>query len=358
VIGQTVDLDRLVAWRRGQNRAMGTGSRFRPLPPASGAVVMGSGIVSLVLSRDGHETLSRFVLAIAAGAWVAIALSLLAGGRADPGALRAQARSPAALTGVAGTAVLGTRVAALGWTGAAVALLLVATALWAVLLPPVLRHLELPTSGASFMVTVSTEAIAVLTATAAATTHARWLLAPSVVLLAAGLVLYVVVLRSFAFRELVVGAGDHWITGGALAICTLAAAQLATATGTLDVSPATSDVLRHASVVLWTGSMCWFPVLLAVEVARPRPRYDLRRWSTVFPLGMYAACSFAVGSTSDLHAVTRLAQAAGWLAFAAWLVVGIGTLRRIDRSRVHRHQLSSRGDGGLGRERRPHGSAQ
>src|SRR4051794_16368000 len=99
---------------------MRTGARLRPLPPASGAVVMGSGVVSLALARDGHETLSRVLLVVAVGVWLAIALSLLAGRGAY---LHAQARSPAALTGVAGTAVLGSRVSALGWTGAPVALL-------------------------------------------------------------------------------------------------------------------------------------------------------------------------------------------------------------------------------------------
>ena len=52
------------------------------IPPASGAVVMGTGIVSIALSLDGRETLSRILYAIDAAVW--IALGLLLAGRVAP----------------------------------------------------------------------------------------------------------------------------------------------------------------------------------------------------------------------------------------------------------------------------------
>jgi len=57
-------------------------------------------------------------------------------------------RSPAALTGVAGTAVLGIRVTLLGWSWAGIALLAIAVAFWLVLLTPVLTRWATPTVGA------------------------------------------------------------------------------------------------------------------------------------------------------------------------------------------------------------------
>jgi tellurite resistance protein TehA-like permease len=85
------------------------------IPPASGAVVMGTGIVSIALTLDDRETLSRVLLVIDCVAWVVLGLLLL--GRIAVHRERAEreARSPAALTGVAGTAVLGTRLTLLGW---------------------------------------------------------------------------------------------------------------------------------------------------------------------------------------------------------------------------------------------------
>ena len=46
------------------------------IPPASGAVVMGTGIVSVALSLDGQETLSRLLLALDAAVWAILAILL------------------------------------------------------------------------------------------------------------------------------------------------------------------------------------------------------------------------------------------------------------------------------------------
>ena len=52
------------------------GRTLDSIPPATGSEVMGTAIVSIALSLDGHETLSRVVLAIAAAIWVTLALLL------------------------------------------------------------------------------------------------------------------------------------------------------------------------------------------------------------------------------------------------------------------------------------------
>jgi hypothetical protein len=66
------------------------------IAPASGGLVMGTEIVSIALSLDHRETLSRMLLAIAAAAW--IALGLLLAGRAlhDRERVHQEAGSPAA----------------------------------------------------------------------------------------------------------------------------------------------------------------------------------------------------------------------------------------------------------------------
>jgi tellurite resistance protein TehA-like permease len=75
------------------------------------------------------------------------------------------------------------------------------------------------------------------------------------------------------------------------------------------------------SLGLWALTMLWLPVLLLAEALRPRPGYDVRRWSTVFPVGMYAACSFAVGKVDHATAITRFARIWVWVALAVWAVV-------------------------------------
>jgi tellurite resistance protein TehA-like permease len=298
------------------------------IPPASGAVVMGTGIDSIDLSLDNHETLSRVLLGIAIAVW--IALGLLLAGRAvfNPERVHREARSPAALTGVAGTAVLGTRLTLLGSSPLGIALLVIALVFWAFLLAPVLSNWITPTVGASLVLVVSTESLAVLAATLSIPEHAPWLMHAALVPFVLGLCFYVFVIARFDLRQLAVGHGDHWITGGALAISTLAAGRVTLAQERLHSLSGLHDLFKGISLALWGITMLWLPVLVVAEVLHPRLSYDARRWSTVFPVGMYAACSFVVGSAAGAGALTSFAQVWIWVALLVWLIVAVGMLRR------------------------------
>jgi tellurite resistance protein TehA-like permease len=298
------------------------------IPPAAGAEVMGTGIVSVALSLDGQETLSLILLIIAAAMWVTLAV--LVPGRAvrDRARFQADVRTPAALTSVAGTDVLGTRLTLLGWRWAGIALLVIAVALWAALLGPVLANWKTPTVGASLVLTVSTESLAVLAASLAVPEHARWLLVASLVPFALGLCFYAFVISRFDFRQLGLGRGDHWITGGALAISTLAAGKLIAGAKSLAILGNGGGALEVVTVALWILTMLWLPLLLLAEVLRPRLSYDVRRWSTVFPFGMYAACSFVVGLAAHIQAITSFAQGWVWVALAVWAVVFVAMIAR------------------------------
>jgi tellurite resistance protein TehA-like permease len=185
----------------------------------------------------------------------------------------------------------------------------------------VLAGWRTPTIGASFVLTVSTESLAVLAATLAASEHAHWLLDAALVPFGFGLGFYVFVICRFDFRQLGVGRGDHWITGGALAISTLAAGKITTSAKALAILGDGGGAPKDLAVGLWALTMLWLPVLLLAEALRPRLRYDVRRWSTVFPVGMYAACSFAVGKADHATTITRFARVWVWVALAVWAVV-------------------------------------
>lgn len=298
------------------------------VPPASGAVVMGTGIVSIDLAVDGRETLSRILLALTAAIW--LALGLLVAGRVlvDRPRARVEAASPASLTGVAGTAVLGARVALLGWTHVAAALLAIASCVWLALAPRVLRRWTTRTVGVSFVLAVSVESLAVLAAVIAALDRLRWLALVALGLLALGLLAYVFVLARFDVRQLLTGRGDHWVAGGALAIAALACGRAAEAARSLGSLHGIADGLGVTALAVWAAAVAWLPALLAAELARPRLAYDARRWSTVFPFGMYAACSFVVGDVEGVGGIRRFAAVWIWVALAVWLVVFVALLRR------------------------------
>jgi tellurite resistance protein TehA-like permease len=290
--------------------------------PASGAVVMGTGIVSVALASDNRHTLSLILLVLAAALWAVLAAALIERAVRDWPRVRSQARMPAALTSVAATAVLGARATGVGWSRAAVGSLGVASALWLILLPAaLLRRPPIRSDGVAFMVTVSAQSLAVLAAQLAVREHAAWLLYLALALLGLGLALYGFVLARFHLRQLVTGQGDQWVSGGALAISALAAARITLGARALNGWGAAAGALPTLTLTLWALSAAWLPALLVTELVRPRLSYDVRRWATVFPVGMYAACSFDTGRASGVPGLITFAQVWVWVAFVLWLVV-------------------------------------
>lgn len=295
--------------------------------PAAGAAVMATGIVSVALADDGRTTLSLALLAAAAALWVVLVALAVHRAATEGPRWREEACSPAALTAVAATVVLGSRLALLGDVSIGAALLAVAVCLWAALLVPVLRHWRTPTVGGSFMLTVATEALAALAALVAYERGSAWLAYAALAPLVLGFAAYGFVLARFDLRELLLGAGDQWVAGGALAIATLACARVAAAVPDATLARALED----AALTLWVTAAAWLPLLVAAELRRPRLVYDVRRWATVFPFGMYAACSFVTARVTDHEWLESFARVWVWVALAAWALVAAGALRRAAR---------------------------
>ena len=268
------------------------------IPPASGAIVMASGIVSIDLDSGGHGILSAITLWFAVAVWLVLAVMLVLRVVHQRDRFDHEARSPAALTGVAGTAILGTRLVK-DYETAAMALLLIAGVCWVVLIVPVLRHGKTPTIGVSFVLTAATESLAVLGANLAVSYHAGWLVSVAAAALVLGLAFYVFVAARFDLHQLIIGHGDHWIAGGALAICCsslpAASPKSAAALGQL---PSLQQILSISTLALWCLAMVWLFPLIICETLKPPLRYDTRRWATVFPLGIYAAASIETGQAA------------------------------------------------------------
>jgi tellurite resistance protein TehA-like permease len=297
------------------------------VPPASGAVVMGAGILCVDLYVVGQPVAAAILLWFAAGTWLFLAAVLAQRVLYERGRFADEARSPAALTGVAGTGVLGTAFAAHGYYPVAAALLGLAVVSWALLLAPVLSHWETPVAGVSFLLTVATQGLAVLAATLAVRYGAAWLLVAAVAALILGLAFYIVTVTRFALRQLLTGHGDQWVAGGALAISALACAKITKTDDALGRLTSLHGFLDAAALVLWCLAMLWLGPLIAAEALRPRLSYDVRRWATVFPLGMYAACSFAVGQVTGITGIGVFARAWTWLAITVSVFVLAGLIR-------------------------------
>lgn len=302
-------------------------ARWERLAPRAGPTVMATGIIAVGLHADGYRVASSVALAVTGALWLPLAASFLTdlvhGGHrwARPG------EAPAALTAVAATTVLGTRVSLLGWQALAAVLLTLAAAAWPAPVIEELRRGRHRLPGASFLACVATQGLALLAGTLASAVAEAWPAVAAVVLFCCGLVLFVDILFRFDPRQIRLGGGDQWVAAGAAAISALAASVLAA----LRLLPdGVRDVLRPVALVMLVLDLAGYAVLLFAEAEWPRPHLDVRRWATVFPLGMSAAACMSAAALGPgwLHAVGAVLL---WVAIAAWLVmltdVGVVALR-------------------------------
>ncbi|MEU4165753.1 tellurite resistance/C4-dicarboxylate transporter family protein [Streptomyces sp. NPDC026665] len=314
--------------------------------PAAGAAVMATGILSIGLHLTGYEALSGIALVLASLAWVALASDFLGRLVGDREQWARRAGTPAGLDAVAATTVLGTRFSALGWRTLAEILLALSAVLWPVLLLSVLRRWRRRGTGEVFLVCVATQGLSVLGSAIAAEVGSDWLAHAAMALFWLGIALYVLSFAAFDPREVRKGAGDHWIAAGALGISALAGAGLVVAH---DVNPYLwndddQGVLRATTGALLVLDLACYALLAVAEVVWPRPRYDVRRWSSVFPMGMSAVATLAVSAALDVFWLKGTGQVLLWIAVAAWLAAVAGTAFafrsgvRADATGVRRHR--------------------
>ncbi|MFD7326479.1 tellurite resistance/C4-dicarboxylate transporter family protein [Streptomyces sp. NPDC059875] len=304
------------------------------LSPAAGSAVMATGIISVGFHLTGRETLSRTLLCLAGALWLLLALDFATGLLRNRRRWVAEADTPPALTAVAATTVLGVRVAVLDWTALAAALLALAAVLWAVLLTPVLKHLRGSMPGGVFLICVATQGLVVL-GSALAPSAGDWLARTALVFFVLGLLLYAAALLCFDFGQVTGGAGDQWVAGGAMAISALAGSKLL-ASGVWEGWA--HGALRSITLLLLAVDLCWYLVLFAAELLRPRLDYDVRRWATVFPMGMTAVACLSTSAAADIAWLDGLGQVLLWIAAAAWLVTLVAMVHAIPR-----HAVASRG---------------
>ncbi|MEU4348906.1 hypothetical protein [Streptomyces sp. NPDC023838] len=80
------------------------------------------------------------------------------------------------------------------------------------------------------------------------------------------------------------------------------------------------QALRTATLVLLGLALAWYAILLTAEVVRPRPYYDVRRWASVFPLGMTAVACLSTGAAPHVRGLHTLGVVLLWVAVAAWVL--------------------------------------
>lgn len=339
---------------------------LRTLNPGYFAFVMATGVVSVGLLNNGWTLASDILMWICGIGWITLAilyLTRLARFRKEiVGDFLNPTSAFAFFTIVAGTNVLGTRLALAGHTQIALGILVLGFLLWLVLgygIPwaaffgpaehPILKQ----ANGTWLIWTVATQSVAVLSATLEPhfASIARELALVAVFCWAVGCGIYVVMIITLHIRLIMLKPDPkdfttpYWISMGALAITILAGGKI-----TLMTSAPMVDATRH--VVSATSALCWavgtwlIPPILAVGYWRHFRHhvplnYQAPLWSMVFPLGMYAVSSDVISGALNLPIVHFVGYWELWIAFAVWIVVFFGLLRNFTKTVLLRRDALS-----------------
>jgi tellurite resistance protein TehA-like permease len=321
--------------------------------------VMGTGILSVGMRNHDQRALSAVLLWLAAVSYVVLVTLTLTRALLFRELLRADFDDPRRgfgfFTFVAGTDVLGARVALAGHHSTALALLVVGGLSWLVLgyvVPwtAVLGREDRPViagaNGTWFIWVVASESVAVLAAALEPVVHTgqRELALLAVFSWSVGVFLYAAAGIFVAARMLLYPirpvdlTPPYWVAMGATAITVLAGARIVQMADAPMVV-ATRGLIAGASVVFWAFGTWLIPALVAAgwwrHVTHRIPlRYDATLWSIVFPLGMYGVAGHYLGSADHLPIVRWVGENETWVALAAWTVTFAAMLVQLLRTLV------------------------
>ncbi len=338
----------------------------RGLTPGYFALVMGSGIVSVGMLLAGHDLLSGVLLAVCAASYAVLLVltgwRLLAYREAIADDFADPRRAFGFFTFIAGTDVLGVRLALDGRHLITAALLVVAVIAWLVLgyvIPwtAVLGGGERPVvaaaNGTWFIWVVASQSVAVSAATLEPVfASARNGLAVVAVLSwSVGVFLYAAAGIFVAARMMQPDlrpadlAPPYWVAMGACAITVLAGARIVEMADAPMVA-ATRGLIAGTSVAFWAFATWLIPALVAAGWWRHRThriplRYEATWWSIVFPLGMYAVAGIYLGRADRLPVVGAIGSVMLWVAFAVWAVAMAAMIVHLSQTLV----LTKTGDG-------------
>lgn len=326
-------------------------SPIATLFPGYFALVMATGIIAIASKQLKIGWLADGLYAITAAEYVVLAMLVIARFVRYRSRLIADLTSHAKgfsfLTIVAGTNVLGSATALIhGWWGVARGLWWASLALWAVLLystlfAVVLRH-DKPELGAGingtwFLLTVSTQSIAVLGALLLGHAPDDLLAFACTSAFLLGLVLYVIVMTMvflrWTFQGLEPNEADPpaWIAAGAVAITVLGGSNLLAARVASPRIERIAPLLEGLVVMAWATATFWFPLMVAIgvwrHIVRKVPlRYHPSYWALVFPLGMYGAATFKMRAVIRLDQLAWAPKVVFAVALTTWTMAFVGLL--------------------------------
>lgn len=325
--------------------------------PGYFALVMATGIVAIAAKQQRIDWLASTLYVVAAVAFgvllTLIVVRITVFPKRFAADLTSHAKGFAFLTMVAGVNVLGSASAVIhGWWTIAEVLWWCSLPLYVILIytslvSDVLRHdkpgLGAGINGSWFLLTVSTESIAVLGALLLGHDPNDLLAFTCVAAFTLGLVLYVIVMTMvflrWTFQPLEPTEADPpaWIAAGAVAITVLAGSNLLAARTVSPRIDRLAPFIEGLVTLAWATATFWFPLMVAIgiwrHVVRKLPlRYHPSYWALVFPLGMYGVATFKMRAVVQLDHLEWAPKVTLGVALGAWTATFAGMLMQAAKS--------------------------
>jgi tellurite resistance protein TehA-like permease len=342
----------------------------RGLSPAYFALVMATGIVSIASDRVDLRPISAVLLWLNAVQyvllWILTSWRLLRYPRALVRDLTDHQSGPGFFSAVAATGVMGNQLILTGAYNLALAFWVFGLFLWIILTYTIFTALTIKKSkptidqgitGAWLLAVVATQSIALLSALLSrhfeqpVRLHINFV-SLSMWLWGGMMYIWIISLIFYRYTFFVFSPADfsspYWINMGAMAISTLAGSLLIENTADAAFLETLSPFLKGFTIFFWATGTWWIPMLLILVLWRylyiPL-KYDPLYWGTVFPLGMYAVCTFEMVRAMSLDFLLPIAQVFVYVALLAWTATFIGLIRSLVSSLIPAlHSTNGGGD--------------